>query len=77
MSGAKYIHMLLVVLAFVIVSHPKTYKLTSKLLPFALVRSGQEPTLAGIFIHAAVFLILLKLIWWAGKRGYVPRKGDE
>jgi hypothetical protein len=45
--------------SFVAVSHPATYKLTSKLLGGWVATSDGLPKIGGLILHAVVFLFLV------------------
>jgi hypothetical protein len=50
------------VLAFVLVSSPETYKLTSKFLGEWVSNGTGRPQIGGLVLHALVFLLVLMLI---------------
>ena len=50
------------VLAFVVVSSPETYKLTSKFLGEWVSNATGKPQIGGLILHALVFLVVLMLI---------------
>lgn len=48
--------------AFIIISSPRVYEITSKLLAqfkLPLTRPGMQPTAAGLAIHAIVFVAII------------------
>lgn len=50
------------VLAFLLVSSPETYKLTSGLLGDWIANATGKPQLGGLVLHALVFLIVLRVL---------------
>ena len=51
------------ILAYVIVAHPETYKLTSKFLGGWISSPDGAAKLGGLLLHAVVFLFLMTLIY--------------
>lgn len=64
------------VLAFVLVSSPETYKLTSGYLGDWVSNATGRPQIGGLVLHALVFLLVLMLI-----KKFIPQissyEGDE
>lgn len=61
---------LLTVASFVAVSHPATYKATSKLLGSWIASPDGLPKMGGLILHAVVFIFLVGLLMtlFRGKR---------
>lgn len=65
-SGDKWTISILAAILFIIVSLPFVYGLTDSLFSGVglSTTSVGGPTLTGIFIHALVFMLLLRLLLW-------------
>lgn len=70
---------LLTVASFVAVSHPATYKTTSKFLGSWIATPDGLPKMGGLILHAVVFIFLVGLLMtlFRGKRsGFSPANID-
>ena len=65
------------VLAFVIVSSPETYKLTSRILGDWVANATGKPQMGGMLLHALVFFIVLRIVTMLlpKKLFYIPEMG--
>ena len=61
-GGHKWWAAVLLGLIFALVSSPVGYQLTAKTGIKTIV--GQGPTLAGLLIHTAIFILIIRLILW-------------
>ena len=61
-SGSKWLCSLYVVFLFVVLSAPITYRFTHKLLHklCKISKANGRPTRCGLFLHAVVFLLLIR-----------------
>lgn len=62
-GGQKWWAAVLLGLVFAIVSSPVAYQLTDK-IPRLTTTSRYGPTLQGLLLHTAVFILLVRLILW-------------
>lgn len=70
---------LLTVASFVAVSHPATYKATSKLLGSWVASPEGLPKMGGLVLHAVVFIFLVGLLMtllFKKKSGFSPYELD-
>jgi len=70
---------LITVASFVAVSHPATYKATSKLLGSWIASSDGLPKMGGLVLHAVVFIFLVGLLMhlFSGRKsGFSPAEID-
>ena len=70
---------LLTVASFVAVSHPATYKATSKLLGSWIASPEGLPKMGGLVLHAVVFIFLVGLLMtllFKKKSGFSPYELD-
>ena len=71
---------LITVASFVAVSHPATYKATSKLLGSWIASSDGLPKMGGLVLHAVVFIFLVGLLihmFKGRKSGFSPADIDQ
>lgn len=66
-SGQKWWAAVLLGLVFAIVSSPTAYNITSaasEAMGGTRVSYGSGPTVAGLLIHTAIFIIIVRIILW-------------
>lgn len=59
---SQYLKLTSHVLAFLVVSSPETYKMTSQALGDWVANASGKPQMAGLLLHAVVFLVILRIL---------------